>query len=113
MHKKIPPFGKKLADLQAEGLRPFGSIFLIIGITAWQHGKAKAISYPLRTLILPAYECPFSYFWPVKECDVLILDYGYPELDYIDELAYALYEYKAEIVRYLSPDEKLTVFYKE
>ncbi len=111
--KKIPPFAKELYKLQKQGLRPIGSVYLWIGNQAWHKGKNFAFTYPSRCLVLPPWESPDAYIWPVKQCDILIFDTGYAELDYVDELAASLYQFEADIVRYISPTHVLSVYHKE
>lgn len=109
-HLKLPPYGKPLKDLIDKRFKPDNSIFLYIGREAWDRARKKLISHPNNVLVLPPYNCPTLYDWPVKQCDVLIIDCGYPEQDYIDDLVFCLYNADAEVVRYISPDHKLTVY---
>lgn len=111
--KKLPPYGKPLFELQKNSCRPKDSIYLFIGNKAWQKGESFSISIPERLLILPPWNDPNEYHWPVKECDVLIFDTGYAEVSYIDDLAFNLYQHNAQIVRSVSPDFILTVYHKE
>ena len=111
--KKLPPYGKSLQDLQQKGLRPTNSIKVFMGNNAWKKGDGSAINYPERTLVLPPWICASSYTWPVKDCDILIFDSGYAEMGYIENLVQCLYLDGADIVRYVSPELKLTVYYKE
>ena len=108
--KKLPPYGKALHELQLQGLRPQNSINIFVGQGAWQKGQNFSISYPERTLVLPAYQCPSLFEWPVNECDVLIVDTGYCEKDYLNDIAFYLYQNKAEIVRCIPPELTLVIF---
>lgn len=111
--KRIPPFGKPLAQLIEDGFRPNNSINLFIGMNAWQKGQNFSKSYPTRTLILPPWHSSLSYYWPVKDCDILIFDTGYAENKYVNELAAALYQHEAEIVRFIDPYDNFIVYHKE
>ena len=111
--RKLPPYGKPLADLIASGNRPSNSINLFIGTKAWDKGKAFSISYPTRTLILPAWLSAITYYWPVKACDILIHDTSYSDPEYVDELVYALYQHDADIVRFINDEKKLITYHKE
>lgn len=108
--KKTAPYGKPLQDLINKGMKPNNSVNLFVGRKAWVKGKAFSISYPDRTLILPAFECPSVYSWPVNDCDILIIDTGYCEMDYLNDLAFYLYEHGAKIVRCVLPDYEIISF---
>lgn len=113
MLKKIPPYSKNLFALQRQGLRPTGTINIWLGNEAWQKGKQGSIYKPLRTLILPPWECPTIYQWPVNQCDIDIIDTGFAQIDYVEDLAYCLYLAGADRVRFTDSDYKLTVYHKE
>jgi hypothetical protein len=111
--EKIPPYGKPLYDLIKSGFKPNNDIKLFIGNKAWEKGKNFSISYPHNTLILPPWFSPQSYYWPVKQCDVLIFDTAFAKEEYIEELATSLYEQDANKVRFVNSDYELIVFHKE
>ncbi len=111
--KKLPPFGKPLMDLQLQNLRPNNTVYVYIGTNAWAKGKARSVSYPTQTLVLPAYLSAYSYYWPVQQCDVLICDTAYCDASYVEELALCLYDHDAHVVRALSSDFTLTVYQKD
>ena len=110
---KLPPYGKGLYDLIQQNLKPSNSVNLFIGTKAWDKGRAFSVSYPNRTLILPAWHDPYLYYWPVKDCDILIVDTGYANDDYIESLVISLYQHQAAIVRFIDPDMNLIVYHKE
>jgi hypothetical protein len=111
--RKLPPYGKPLGELIKSGSKPTNSVNLFIGPNAWKKGESFSISYPLRTLILPAWHSPFIYYWPVKECDILIFDTGYSEKDYVDEVVDALYQDEADIIRFIDSEKNLIVYHKD
>ena len=113
MQQKIPPFGKSLFALQQKHLKPISSVYLWIGDKAWQKGKAFSPSRPVTNLILPPWECPTTYLWPVKDCDVLILETSFADLEYVEDLVYCLYSAGAEIVRLIKVNDQLIVYHKE
>ena len=113
MYKKVPPYGKPLAELQQKNLKPTDSVYVWIGKKAWQKGESFSRSMPTRTLVVPAWHPPSNYIYPVKDCDMLIYDTGFAELDYVNELAHCLYDDGAKIVRYVDVNFKLTVFHRE
>jgi hypothetical protein len=113
LRKKFLPYSKPLADLIKSGFAPSNDVNVFLGQNAWAKGKKFAVSYPERTLVLPPWENPSDFYWPVKECDVLVCDTGYAELDYLHDLALCLYESAASIVRMISPDFKITIYHKE
>lgn len=101
---KIPPFGKPLYELIQSNHHPQNSIYIFIGKNAWQDGKSSSLNRIDRTLVLPPFDPPFLYHWPVNECDLLIYDSGGCEEEYIEEIAFCLLESQAEIVRCIAPD---------
>lgn len=111
--KKIPPYGKPLDELIRSGLRPTNSINLFIGTHAWEKGKSFSLSYPTRTLALPAWQSPHNYSWPVQGCDILIHDTSYANEDYVRELAYALYQHEADIVRFINSEKSIITYHKD
>jgi len=109
---KIPPFSKPLYDLQKSGYSPNNSIYLFIGNKAWAKGQAFSKMYPTRTMIIPPWLPPIDYHWPVNECDILIIDTGYAEKSYVEELALCLYAGNAEIVRSINFINPMVVYHK-
>lgn len=111
--KKIPPYGKALFNLQQQGLKPQKTIFLWIGNNAWAKARDTADLRYDRTLLLPAWVCPTGFIWPVKGARVLIVDTGYAEPEYLNDLVFCLYQNGAEIIFCNTPDANLIVFHKE
>lgn len=108
--KPLPPFGKLLELSLSIGKKPTNSIFFFAGIGSWQ--KAKTFTRIQTVLCLPYGEDPFKYRWPIMECDVLVIDTGGLEPDYIEKLAYCLLIAGASIVRCLAFD-KVIVYRRE
>lgn len=111
-NKKLPPFGKPLYALLKKDFRPHNDVRLFIGNKAWDKGKGFSISYPNSTLILPPWDNPLSYFWPVTGCNVIIFDTGYAENTYLDDLAFALYQGGADKVRCVTSNYEFFNFEK-
>lgn len=101
---KLPPFGKPLYELLQLNSRPNNDIYLFIGKNAWNEGKTSSLIRPERTLILPPFDSPFLYNWPVNECGILIYDSGESTKEYIEDIAICLLQSQAEIVRVIAPD---------
>lgn len=110
---KIPPYGSELFHLQKQGLKPATTIFLWIGNSAWKKAKESVHLRPVSTLLIPPWFCPSTYFWPVNDCRVLIVDTGYAEDNYLNDIAYCLYQGGADVVMCLTHDKNLIVFHKE
>jgi hypothetical protein len=106
---KIPPYGKALYALQKSKVIKHHIVIVWIGLNAWKKAEKFFLKHPSGTLALPAWESPDKYFWPVKNCDVLIEDTGYAEDDYVDDLIYELYKCGAVIVQYAAPHSGLTI----
>jgi hypothetical protein len=106
--KKLVPFSKFLA----ENPKPTNDVYLFIGRHAWKKSRAFQVQRP-GTLCLPPYHEPTLYRWPVDGCDILVYDTSGCDKDYVRDLAQCLFDYEANIVRYISPDFLMTVFKKE
>jgi hypothetical protein len=113
LHKKLPPYAAPLQKLQLENNPPANSVNIFIGMQAWKKAKAFSVSHPTRCIALPAWESPINYIWPIKGCDILIVDTGYAEKEYLEDLVYCLYQSGATIVRGVTPDFSLIVYHKE
>lgn len=105
---KLAPYSKYLI----ENLSPKNDVYLFIGRSAWQKAQAFQVCRP-GTLCLPAYEDPSTYIWPVENCDILIFDTSFCDMDYIEDLAQCLFTHNANIVRYVSFEGFLTTYKKE
>lgn len=112
MLKKFLPYSKPLHDLIESGYIPSNDVNLFIGQYSWRKGKNFSISYPERTLIIPPWNDPSDYYYPVSNCDILIFDTGYAEDDYINDLAYYLFEYGAKKVKFINTDFNVITFNK-
>lgn len=113
LRKKYLPYSKPLSDLLERGLTPSNDVNVFIGTDALRKGKSFSISYPERTLALPAWKDPRHYYWPVNECSILIFDTGYADEDYLDDLVFHLFKNEATVVRGITPDFKLNIYHKE
>ena len=100
--KKLPPYGKPLRDFLKSGGKLDNDVYLFIGNDAWEKGKSFSITQLRRTLVLPPYDCPTNYLWPVRDCDILIFDSSLCDDDYIEDLMLTLFACEANIVRYTS-----------
>lgn len=110
--KKLPPYGRPLADLIKKGFRPNNDINLFIGNKAWQKGNSFSITCPTRTLVLPPWLSPFDYHWPVKQCGILLFDTGYADKTYLEDLIYCLFKNEAASI-YLVFPQFSSIFYKK
>ncbi len=113
IEKKYPPYSKPLHELIKKGLSPRNDVYLFIGNKAWERAKGWSKMYPERTLMLQPWLSAFDFIWPVQECDILIIDTGYAESDYVDELAESLFLHDASKIRFINTDDKLIVYHKE
>lgn len=108
--KKILPFGSELSFLIKNGFKPDKPIFLYIGRKAWEEGKEHFYLSPLNTLVLPPWLCPTLYYWPVKNCYVIVNDSGYPEKEYLGSLFDCLINYQVKSIVHVEQNEKITVY---
>jgi len=110
---QTPPFGKPLKELLEIRQLPSNSIWLYVGSKSWEKGKLSSYCRPTRTLILPPNELPFGYLWPVKGCDILMIETS-PLADlFIEDIAGVLFRDGATKVTFISINLFLTVFKKE
>ena len=107
---QIPPYARALYALQKSGKQPTNTVIVWMGAFAWKKGQAFINSNPTRTLVLPPWENPRNYYWPVNKCDVLIYNTSPCDIEYVEDLVYELYKCGADIVRYESPFYVLTVY---
>lgn len=112
MKKKTPPFGKALAFYLLNNDPSAKYIYLFIGINAWHAAKKRSFTNSL-ILCLPPFESPLIYEWPVRKCDILVIDTGMCEQDYVEGIAICLLHHGANIVHYCSPDYQLTIYEKD
>lgn len=110
---KLPPYARPLYELISTGFRPDNDVNLFVGQHAWKKGKSSSVSYTYRTIALPPWLSPSSFFWPVNQCDILIVDTGYAEESYTHELVYCLYKDGANNVRLVAPDYSIVLFEKD
>lgn len=110
---QLPPFAKPLYDLHMKGQIPLCGVWLFLGKDSWAKGKAFSISYPARVLAIPPWNSALTYYWPVRDCDILMVDTGFSNDDYLDEVASCIYEFDAKIVRLITFDNALIIYHKE
>ena len=100
--KKLPPYGKPLANLLAQGKLPNNSVYCFCGKEAWQRAAASAKCR--LTLCLPFGTDPFDFNWPVAHCDILIYSTGGMQRIKLERFTYCLLHHKAFVVRVISND---------
>lgn len=110
---KLPPYAKPLNELINKGFRPNNDVHLFIGQHAWEKGRIFSNRFPERTLIIPPWLPATNFIFPVKQCDILIVDTGFANADYIHELVYCLYRDAANNVRLITPDYSIVLFKKD
>lgn len=111
MKLKLPPYSKPLNYFLNSGKKPKNDIYFFCGWNAWE--KAKAFSKYRFTLVLPPYEVPFIYKWPVNGCDVLVFEGGNLETRDIEEIAFCLLKDGAAIVRAVNANNEIAIYRKE
>jgi hypothetical protein len=110
--KKLAPYGRHLKEMQSSGQLPNNDVYLFIGEYSWQKGKAFNLIRP-TTLILPPNKDPNHFEWPVQNTDILIFDTSNTDPEVVEELIAILFLSGANIVRFVSNQNLLTVFKKE
>ncbi len=109
---KIPPFGKPLKNLLESGQLPRNSVYVYIGNDSWEKGRLSAISRTSRTLALPPNRKPIDYEWPVKDCDILLIETSLITDIYREDVVYILFKFDAINVTVIKADFS-TMFYKK
>jgi hypothetical protein len=104
----LPPYGKEAFFLLSMGVKPRNDIFVYVGEKAWQ--KANVWEDKQVLLCLPLGENPANYFWPVSDCPILLIDTGKLSLFDIEEIAYYLLMFNAEIVRALPVNKPMVIY---
>lgn len=69
--KKLPPFGKALADRQRFNNPPW-LVVVCVGAGCWESAKARNQRGDSVALVLPAGKNPGALVWPVAGCLVVI-----------------------------------------
>lgn len=110
---KNPPYSKPLKVLLEQGQLPSNSVYLYIGNKAWDAAKATHMSRPSRTLLLPPEKKPSDYDWPVKGCDILMVETSKVDTEYIEYFALILFSYGATRVTLISTDFLFTTYEKD
>jgi hypothetical protein len=110
---KTPPFGKPLKALLQSGQIPLNNVYVYIGNLSWEKGKSSSICRPERTLILPPSDNPVIYDWPVKGCDILIIETSMLLPAFIEDVVYILFRHEAIKVTSIAPDFNVTYFKKD
>jgi len=113
MHKKFPPYSLPLVELIKNGSRPSNSVYLYIGKNAWKEGADSSLVRPTRTLVLPPLHIPSNYNWPVNQCDILIINTGNCDREYIEHLSFVLFENNADVVRCINTDGSYFATYQK
>lgn len=106
--KKLPPYGKQLAENIREGKLPKNDIYLTLGFRAWKAARIYALSQTV--LLLPSDESPYHFEWPVTNLSVLLIDTGKVAEHLIKQTAHALLLAEASIVRAILLNGSLVIF---
>jgi hypothetical protein len=105
--KELAPYGQYLA----EKLRTCNDYEIaIIFMGSNSHAKAESLQVEIpSTLCLPSLDNPFRYIWPLRNCDVYLLDGDYSKDSFIKYCAGCFFSYGANIVNYISSNRILIV----
>lgn len=107
----IPPYGRFLSDMLANGFRPSGPVFIYAGQHAWDWASRQVRITPDILLFPPDAANPMDYHWPVCRCGCLIIATT-PIVPH--SLAAALFRDGAESVIYQNAmDTTHTLFYSQ
>jgi len=110
---KLPPYGKPIKALLQTGIVPKNDIYIYVGEYAWDKGKKSYKTKPDRTLILPPTDSPQQYEWPVKGCDIIIIETSQLPNELLEDIVYVLFIYGAKQVITISKDLRNTFYEKD
>jgi hypothetical protein len=96
-NRKLPPFGKLLADRQRFRNPPF-LVVICVGCDAWNSAKARNNRGDSVALVLPPDSDLAALSWPVAGCPVVIEWRQGPNVELIVELVRQLLRAGAESV---------------
>ena len=109
--KKIPPFGNRLrSDIVLRKRNKKYSVWVVCGSKAWDKATNRVISHPY-TLCLPPWLDPNEYRWPVKDCEIMLLDSGCSDEAYLDLIAHTLFSSGAKSITAINAMCE-TIFYR-
>lgn len=107
MTRRLPPYGREMAERLAAGRPPKNGVWLYVGAGAWDRGR-PSLQYSTRgVLILPPGEAPSAFRWPVASCDVLVLHGGGLTGSELRDLAVLLVRAGASLVTIVGAEQEL------
>ncbi len=109
MKLRILPYGKVVEALIDQ--RPY--IFIFIGKNAWKRARSFKDPYFPSTLVLPPNDSPFAYSWPVKDCEVYVLDTDVTRIAYVRGLFSCLFNFGSKVIKYVSLNNPMTEIKKD
>ncbi len=105
--KQLAPFGNYLAN-QLLVSDEYQVAIVFMG----NSGYARATDFQSHlpyTLCLPAFSSPFKYVWPVKNCEVYLVDTDQSSLSFVRTCALCFFGYGAREVRYVNRYRSLII----
>ncbi len=87
-------------------------MYEIIFIFMGEHGRKQSESFLSNTLYLPYPTSPLRYSWPVKGCDVRLIDTSFSSHSFIKFAVLCLFGHGADVVHYYGQNNKILTFEK-
>lgn len=109
--KPLPPYGKEADFLYSMGVQPRNDIFVFAGLNAWQ--KAKVFESTQVVLCIPLNLKMDAYFWPVKDCSILLFDTGVLNVVDVEKISYWLLCANATSVHALLYNNDLVIYRRD
>jgi len=107
--RQLPPYSRHVKDALEAG--HFNEIYIFIGQHAWKKGQNFSAFRP--ALVLPPWHSAQAYDWSlVKYRHLLIIDTGYSELDYFDEIARECFMFEAVCIAAINDRDEFFKYHK-
>lgn len=111
---KLPPYGAYLRNLLASGQKPTKSPWIYCGMNAWKKVNHHQYINQFKTsMCLPPWESGLAFLWPVAGLELVVVDTGGCDDDYLEELMCALLRDGARHVALLTATAGIFYFKKD
>ena len=113
--KKLPLYSDHVLKLLRLGWKSYVCVFC--GLNAKKLASNLKHDEVILKGVLPVclepWSNPLDFHWPVKGLDVFIFDTGSSDDNYLNDLAYALSQYRAQKIYCVTPDYDIFQFEKD
>lgn len=107
--RRLPPFGKQLADALERGLRPRNDVKLYVGRGAWDAARMAQLGVWVA-LAMPDGSKPDEFRWPVAGLGVVVFEMSHQGAERLQRLALHLLQAGACVVRVVHCGGNLSIY---